>query len=68
MQPNCVEMLKTAGDLLNFGVLPEASEELVKLHACSRRAGCDHWDRCLKSVEGQWQANATIGRGRIAAG
>ncbi|NJO36928.1 MAG: hypothetical protein HC871_03975 [Rhizobiales bacterium] len=67
MQANCLEMLKTAGELLTFGVLPEASRELVKLQACSRQAGCDHWHRCLKSVEDRWQTQGTGGRGRVAA-
>lgn len=55
MQPGCTEMMKTARELLEHGVLAEGAEKLSELHDCGRRVGCTHWNRCMLQVEGQWK-------------
>lgn len=68
MQADCANTLKTARDLLNHGVLSEGAEELVKLRACGRQAGCFHWHCCMRLVESEWRATAATGRKHVAAG
>lgn len=58
MQPLCVNAIKTARELLDFGVLPEGAEKLVELRGCGRKAGCDHWHRCINLVESQWHLSS----------
>lgn len=55
MQPLCVDVMRTARELMDYGVMPEGAEKLVELHTCSRKAGCDHWHQCQSLVERQWQ-------------
>jgi hypothetical protein len=56
MQPLCTDKMKTARELLDFGVFGEGAESLVRLHDCARRAGCDRWHQCAGLIEGQWQS------------
>lgn len=55
MQPQCTDRMKTARELLDYGLLREGAENLCKLHDCGRRFGCDHWHRCIRLVEREWQ-------------
>ena len=54
MQRLCTEKMKTARDLLDYGVLFEGAKELADLRHCERRADCRYQDACLRQVEGQW--------------
>ncbi|MGI9507710.1 MAG: hypothetical protein ACR2RE_32115 [Geminicoccaceae bacterium] len=56
MQPLCTEKMKTARDLLDYGVLFEGAKELSGLRNCEHRADCRYQDACLRQVEGQWPA------------
>ncbi|MGH1483641.1 MAG: hypothetical protein ACRBM6_33960 [Geminicoccales bacterium] len=58
MHHPCEDLMKTARDLLDHGVLKEGAETLVQLHDCGRRAGCNHWRQCIRLIEDQWQAAA----------
>lgn len=58
MNHPCENLMKTARDLLDHGVLREGAEALVRLHDCGRRAGCNHWHRCIGLIENQWRAAA----------
>ncbi len=51
----CANELDTAARLLDFGVLPEAAEQLVGLHRCARSGGCASWQACSTLVERLWQ-------------
>lgn len=54
MQPFCATKMKIARELLDYGVFSEGAENLSRLHNCGRSAGCDHWHRCIRMIEGQW--------------
>jgi hypothetical protein len=60
MQPSCVDRMKTARELLEHGVLTEGAEQLLKLHGCGCRTGCEHWNRCINLVEGQWRISRGV--------
>ena len=59
MNHPCQDLMKTARDLLDHGVLPEGAETLSRLHDCGRKAGCGHWNSCIGQIESQWQAAAS---------
>ena len=56
MQSLCADRMKTAGELLDHGVLGEGAEKLTKLHECGRNSGCDHWRHCISLVEREWRS------------
>lgn len=68
MKPLCEELTKTARDLLDHGVLLEGAEKLVQLRDCGRKAGCDHWHRCIGLTENQWQASTSSSSLKPATG
>ncbi|MGI9417778.1 MAG: hypothetical protein ACR2RA_08080 [Geminicoccaceae bacterium] len=57
MQPMCTDKMKIARELLDFGVLGEGVENLVRLRHCACRAGCNRWHLCFRMVEGQWPSS-----------
>ncbi len=62
MNSRCQDVMKTARELIDHGVLAEGAEKLAELHGCGRKAGCDHWHRCIGLVEHQWQASAATSK------
>lgn len=60
MQPLCTDRIRTARELLDYGVLTEGAEKLAELHDCGRRVGCDHWRRCTRTVERLWEITGDI--------
>lgn len=68
MQPLCADVMKTARELLDHGILNEGAEKLLELRGCSCKAGCDDWHRCINLVENQWRLASVPTRQKPAAG
>ena len=55
MEPACADILKTARDLLDYGILQESAENFISLRGCGRQAGCAHRHLCIRLVESHWR-------------
>jgi hypothetical protein len=54
----CVANLKTAKELLEFGVTGEAAKALVDLRRCAQTPGCEDWQNCSSTIDEAWLAAA----------
>lgn len=55
MRSPCAAMMKTARELLDYGVLPEGSRELAELRACANTCGCEEWQDCRHRTSDAWR-------------
>jgi hypothetical protein len=54
----CKANLKTAKELLEFGVMDEGAKALIDLRHCAQTPGCEDWQNCSGTVDDAWRAAA----------
>jgi hypothetical protein len=50
----CRSILGDAKDLLDYGVVDEGLETLVRLRRCAHGAVCREWQDCCGQIEAAW--------------